>query len=96
MFRPENNAIVINEMENVAGRYPFADCLIYDRECKILLYKEGESLGDKDLHDRQVPRSAAQDIISCKSIFVSLVDEANTGPEHHRRREDVRLVSMIR
>ena len=37
MFHPENNALVLDELENVVGRYPFANCFIYDRACKILL-----------------------------------------------------------
>ena len=36
MFRPRNNALFLDELENVAERYPSANCFIYDRECKII------------------------------------------------------------
>ena len=97
IFRPGNNAIVLNELGNVVGRYPFANFLIYNRACKIHIdvNKEGGPLKDKDLQDRQVPRIEAQDILTCKSSFGGLVEEANTGPEHQRRRSDCRPVSMV-
>ena len=37
MFHPENNALVLDELENVVERYPFANCFSYDRAWKILL-----------------------------------------------------------
>ena len=36
MYRPGNNAIVLNEMDRVVGRYPYVSCFIYDRACRIL------------------------------------------------------------
>ena len=65
MFRPENNSLVLDELENVAGRYPFANFLIYDRACKIHLCvkKGGEALGDIDLRAKQVLRREA--LTSC-------------------------------
>ena len=35
-YRPENNDLVLNEMERVVRRYPYVNCFVYDRACKIL------------------------------------------------------------
>ena len=43
MYGPENNAIVLDGLERVTKRYPYANCFIYDRACKIL----------KDVKDRR-------------------------------------------
>ena len=36
MYGPENNEVVIDGLGKVVGRYPFANCFIYDMACKIL------------------------------------------------------------
>ena len=36
MYGPENNEIVLNGLEDVLDRYPYVNCFIYDRACKIL------------------------------------------------------------
>ena len=35
MYRPGNNDMALNELERAARRYPYANCFIYDRACKI-------------------------------------------------------------
>ena len=35
-YRPENNELVLNELERVALRYPRANCFVYDRAVGIL------------------------------------------------------------
>ena len=35
MYHPENNAFVLDELEKVLATYPFVDCFIYDRACKV-------------------------------------------------------------
>ena len=36
MYRPGNNDLALNELERVARRYPYVNCFVYDRACKIL------------------------------------------------------------
>ena len=36
MYRPRNNAVVLDDLDRVLGRYPFVNCFIYDRACGIL------------------------------------------------------------
>ena len=35
MYRPENNAFGLDELEKVLATYPFVDCFIYDRAFKV-------------------------------------------------------------
>ena len=35
MYAPENNRLVLDALEQVVARYPYLNCFIYDRACKI-------------------------------------------------------------
>ena len=35
MYAPENDRLVIDALEQVVARYPYLNCFIYDRACKI-------------------------------------------------------------